>query len=316
MNQKKWDVLALGATAVDDLLYVASFPAADCKTQVLSSTRQCGGLSATALVAASRLGARCAYAGALGENELSEYVESTLVREGVDTNFAVRREDASPIHSTIIVDNASGTRNIFSESTGFCGADENWPDAEIICAARVLFVDHYGIEGTLSAAKIAHENSIPIVADIERGKSPLFRELLELVDHLVISQDFAAQLTGRSTPAEAALALWSENRAVVIVTCGENGCWVLAKETDSKESGSKESEQPRWFPAFQVQVVDTTGCGDVFHGAYASALAQGFDLENRIRIAAAAAALKATQPGGQKGIPTREELELFLASQV
>ena len=300
--EKKWDVLALGVTAVDDLLYVANFPNADEKTKVLSSTRQCGGLSATALVAASRLGARCAYAGALGDNALSKFVESTLVLEGVDTNFVVRRKDALPVHSTIIVDNSTGTRNIFSESQGFCGADENAPGEEIISAARVLFVDHYGLEGTLRAAKIARQNGIPTVADIERHTSPRFGELMDLVDHLIVSRDFACRTTGRSTPAAAARALWSPQRQAVIVTCGENGCWVLA---------SCDAE-PQCFPAFQVKVVDTTGCGDVFHGAYAGALSQGWDLGSCVRIASAAAAIKATQRGGQQGIPTREELEKFL----
>ncbi len=68
----------------------------------------------------------------------------------------------------------------------------------------------------------------------------------------------------------------------------------------------------RHQPAFPVEVVDTTGCGDVFHGAYASALAEGLDLPVRVRLAAAAAALKATQPGGQAGIPSRGKVEAFL----
>lgn len=305
MIAKKWDVLALGVTAVDDFLYVAAFPQADCKTQVLSSARQCGGLSATALVAASRLGARCAYAGALGEDALSQFVENALAREGIETKYIVRREDATPVHSTIVVDTATGTRNVFSESKGFAGPDETGPDETVIGAARVLFVDHYGIEGTLRAAKIARENKIPIVADIERLSTPRLGEVMELVDHLILSWDFAASLTNQSTPLAAASALWTNRRAVVIITCGENGCWALSKET----------EQPQWFPAFKVKAIDTTGCGDVFHGAYAGALAQGLDLKARIRTASAAAALKATQPGGQKGIPTREELEKFLENQ-
>ena len=306
---KKWDVLGLGVTAVDDLLYVAAFPAADEKTKVLSSIRQCGGLTATALVAASRLGASCAYAGALGENELSEYVGSTLVREGIDTHFVVRREDASPVHSTIIVDNATGTRNIFSHTNGFCGADENAPSEELIASTRVLFVDHYGLEGMLRAAKIARENGIPIVADIERMSEPRFEELLALVDHLILSEKFALLFTHRSTPQAAASALWTDERKVVVITCGEKGCWVLSAEEDMCENKS-----PQFFLAFAVEAKDTTGCGDVFHGAYAGALARGADLETRIREASAAAAMKATQRGGQEGIPTRMELDAFLAN--
>lgn len=302
---KKWDVLALGVTSVDDLLYVAEFPLADIKTHVLSSDRQCGGLSATALVAASRLGAHCAYAGSLGENALSQFVENTLIREGIDTNHIVRREDASPVHATIVVDTSTGTRNIFSDHKGFTGADASLPDEAVICATRVLFVDHHGIDGMIRAAKIARKNSIPVVADIERLSAPRFSELIGLVDHLILSWDFASHLTGQDTPACAARALWTDQRAVVIITCGESGCWAL----------SGEMSDPQHFPAFAVEVVDTTGCGDVFHGAYAGALAQEIGLEDRIRVASAAAALKAAQPGGQKGIPTREELEKFLSAQ-
>ena len=215
---KKWDVLALGVTAVDDFLYVATFPAADEKTQVSFSARQCGGLSATALVAAARLGASCAYAGSLGEDELSQFVGSTLEREAIDMSCVVARADATPVHSTIVVDTSTGTRNIFFEVKGFSGADESQPDEELIKAARVLFVDPYGIEGMLRAAKIARKNSIPIVADIERMSAPRFEELLALVDHLIVSEKFAMLFTRRSTPQAAASALWTKDRAVVIVT--------------------------------------------------------------------------------------------------
>ncbi len=71
----------------------------------------------------------------------------------------------------------------------------------------------------------------------------------------------------------------------------------------------------RHLPAFPVEVVDTTGCGDVFHGAYAAGLAEGMNLPDRVRLAAAAAALKATQSGGQTGIPTRDAVDTFLTRQ-
>ena len=94
-------------------------------------------------------------------------------------------------------------------------------------------------------------------------------------------------------------------RQVVVVTCGEQGGYYRAAD----------AEEVRHFAAFAVRTVDTTGCGDVFHGAYAAALARGLALTERLRFAAAAAALKATQPGAQKGIPTRGEVEAFLASR-
>ncbi len=299
--QKKWDVLALGNAAIDDLLFVESFPESDTKTPILHSQRQCGGLAATAIVAASRLGASCAYAGALGDDELSRFVEATLARENVDVSHIVRRADAAPVHSRIVV-GASGTRNIFYETKGFSGADENAPSAETIGGARVLFVDRWGIKGTLRAMKIAHHQNIPIVGDIERSEFDGFEEWMQNVNHLIVPEGFALAVSGESTPSAAARKLWAVERAVVVVTCGENGCWILESE----------NETPHFFPAFKVEVVDTTGCGDVFHGAYAAALARSENLETRIHFAAAAAAIKATRRGGQSGIPTLGVVEKFL----
>src|SRR6266853_1907463 len=110
---KRFDVLGLGAVAVDDLLYVESYPSPDAKARVIRSERQCGGLTATALVAAARLGARCAYAGVLGEDELSNFVLGCLEQEGIDVGSVRRSRSAQPVHSHIVVDQRRGTRNIF-----------------------------------------------------------------------------------------------------------------------------------------------------------------------------------------------------------
>src|SRR5437868_4477552 len=128
-------------------------------------------------------------------------------------------------------------------------------------------------------------------------------ELLKLVDHLIVSENFALQMTRTISSAAAAKKLWRDDRAAVVITCGASGGWFLTRELKSA----------RRFKSFHVRAVDTTGCGDVFHGAYAVALARGFPILERLRFAAAAAALKATRRGGQAGIPTRSEVERFLA---
>jgi sugar/nucleoside kinase (ribokinase family) len=145
---------------------------------------------------------------------------------------------------------------------------------------------------------------IAVVADFESiPPNKQFAKLVALADHPVVSLDFARRWTGCEQPAEAAKALWNDRRAAVVVTCGAEGCWYL---------GSDDPRGPRRQPAYCVNVVDTTGCGDVFHGAYAASLAQGLALPERIRFASAAAALKARVRGGQAGIPTREAVENFL----
>src|ERR1700675_968277 len=107
-----FDVLGLGCTAVDDLLYVAAYPAVETKVRVRRRERQCGGLTATALVAAARLGSRCAFAGVLGDDEDSRFVLDAFERAGVDLTHVVHRSDARPIRSTIIIDEGQRTRTI------------------------------------------------------------------------------------------------------------------------------------------------------------------------------------------------------------
>jgi sulfofructose kinase len=301
------DILGLGCVAVDDLLYVESYPPADSKARILSRDRQCGGLTATALVAAARQGAQCAYAGMLGEDESSQFVVQRLQQEGIDVRHLRRRADARPIRSVIIVDRDRNTRTIFYDLEGAVPVAPDWPPAELVQSARVLFVDHFGVEGVLRAARLALAAGIPVVADLESSSdAPAFAELLAAVDHPIVSLDFARQWTGCEGPAEAALALWSPQRQAAVVTCGADGCWYVGRD---------EPTRARHQPAFAVQVVDTTGCGDVFHGAYAAGLARGLDLPARVQWAAATAALKATRPGGQSGIPARSAVEAFLQEQ-
>jgi sugar/nucleoside kinase (ribokinase family) len=296
MTTPIFDILGFGAVAVDDLLYVDEYPPPESKVRVRHRMRQCGGLTGTALVAAARLGASCAYVGVLGNEELSQYALDCFAREGIDTTHCTRRTQACPAHSTIIVDERRKTRTIFASLAGDIGADANLPSAELIRAARVIIVDHHGLEGTIRAAQIARESGVGVVADLERNPGGNFADLLALIDHLVISKRFARELTGLTEPASATVALWTPKRRAVAVTCGAGGCWFFGHHC----------------PARPVNVVDTTGCGDVFHGAYAAALAWGKSLPECVEFASAAAALKATQRGGQAGCPTLLEMEEFM----
>jgi len=300
-----FDVLGLGCVAVDDLLYVDTYPAADAKARVLRRERQCGGLTATALVTAARLGSRCGYAGVLGHDPLSIFAAERLSAEGIDITPMVRRCDAGPIHSTIIIDTQRRTRNIFFDLTDVIGAATDQPPPALILSSRVLLVDPCGVEGMLRATHIARGGQIPVVADIEGGMSPRAVDLLEVADHLIVSHATAREVTGAADPARATARLWNAERTAVVVTCGPEGGWYLTSEQSA----------PQRYPAFAVPSLDTTGCGDVFHGAYASALAHRFPMVERVRVAAAAAALKATTMGGQTGIPTRDRVDAFLREQ-
>ncbi len=296
------DVLGLGIVTVDDLLYVSSYPLPDSKERVRVRLRQCGGLTGTALVAAARLGAKAAYAGCLDDGELSDFIRQNFRSEGIDVSYVDPIRHSRPIHSTIIVDESGGTRTILfelPESTAFGG---DWPPDDLIRSTRVLVIDHYDADRTIRAARVARANTIPVVADFERDEGPRFDELKAVASHMILSRNFATKITGESDPSRMVEALWSPDRSAVVVTCGDQGCWFMTQT----------GESPNHRPAFAVETVDTTGCGDVFHGAYAAALARGEAMDRRIAVATAAAAIKAIQPGGQAGIPTSEAVEAFL----
>jgi sugar/nucleoside kinase (ribokinase family) len=205
------------------------------------------------------------------------------------------------VRSVIVVGRDTGSRNIFYQIEGLLGAHDSLPPEEVIRSARVLFIDHYGMAGNLRAARLARAHGVAVVADFEGASDPMFQEVLGLVDHLVLSKAFALSLTGQADAPRAALALWRPDRAAVIVTCGAEGCW-------SVSAGA--ALAARHHRAFSIKAADTTGCGDVFHGAYAARLARGQTLDERIRFAAAAAALKAM---GEE-IPRLPEVEAFLDS--
>ena len=304
--KERIDVLGLGAVAVDDLLFLEEYPAPDSKHQILGTERHAGGLAGTALVAASRLGRACAYAGTLGNDELSRFIIDGFTVEGVSVRHLVHREVAPPFHSIILVDTRTKTRTILFNAANVIGPSPSEPSEEVIRSAGVLLVDHVGLEGMLRATRIARGAGIPVVADLERLLGDPFRVLLAAIDHLILPYEFARSLSGAKDAPSAVRALWSQDRAAVVVTCGAEGSWYLTSE-----------EPGRVFhqPAFKVEVVDTNGCGDVFHGAYAAGLSEGMKAAERIRFAAGVAACKATRTGGQKGIPSRAEAMRFLADR-
>lgn len=308
---RSFDIIGFGAVAVDDLLFLDGFPAPDSKVRIVRRERHAGGLTGTALVAAARLGCSCAYAGTLGSGELSRFILDGLAAEGVSTDLARRVDGAGPFHSTILIDTREKTRTILSDPGAVVALDPARLPEAAIRSAGMVFVDHEGIEGMTAVARIAREAGVAVVADLEKRREKGFDGLLALVDHPIVPWELASAITGASDGPEAVRRMWSLHapgggRAAVVVTRGVEGSWCTGSDFPGKVLHQ---------PAFRVQAVDTTGCGDVFHGAYMAALRRGRPLAERVRFAAAVAGLKATRVGGQEGIPSLAEAERFLAER-
>jgi len=301
-----WDILGFGAVAVDDLLYVDTYPVPDSKTAVHETRREGGGLAGTALVAAARLGARAAYAGVLGDDDLSRFTIAELERDGVDCSPVRRIPGARPFHSTIIVDRSTGQRTILAVVTGVTPPSTELFHAGLIASCRVLFVDSTVGAFALEAAALAQARGVPVVADLERISGAEVLALAQRVDHLIVGTGFAGKATGETDPAAMVRALRSPAHVACVVTAGEIGCWYAAREA---------GDEVRHVPACRVQAIDTTGCGDVFHGAYAACIARGESVARAVAVATVAAGLKAARPGGRSGIPDLRTIERYLQEQ-
>ena len=299
-----FDIVGFGVATLDVIVEVEKFPLSGEKAKILSRENHGGGLTATALVAASKLGASCWYGGALGDNDVSRQVRKILTGFGIALPaVSLYPTEAEPFAATVYLEKNTGERTILWSEFLTPPPILNQETMEIALCAKCLFADQFFAETLIPLYRQARAKGIPIVGDFESLKAPGADAAFALVDHPVLPAAFAREYTGQEDMASAVTKILSEHdRRAVVVTDGIKGAW-FAEKGDSAV---------RHQPAFSVTVRDTTGCGDVFHGAYAAALTQGISLPERVRFAAAAAALKATQKGGQAGAPTRSELERFI----
>jgi sulfofructose kinase len=289
---RRYDLVGFGISAVDDIIQLSQFPELDTKIPITLMERLAGGQCCSALVAAARQGLRCAYAGILGQNELSEFLRTTLARECIDVPTEVRYPDALPIHSFILLDSSTGKRTILYSNLGVRDLTSADVCESLVQNSRALLVDQAGPAGTLRACKLARKWGTQIVADFERMDSEHLHDALRYIDHLIVPMRLARELTGCIDPKSAVKKLAGYGRPCTAATDGDRGCWFVL------EDGNVQHQ-----PSFPVDVVDTTGCGDVFHGAYAAAIVREMPPQQAIEWATAAAALCATKRGGQTAIP-------------
>ncbi len=294
------DVAGVGYSALDVLAAIGEMPEMDTKMEAGSLEVQGGGPTATALVALSRLGARAAIVTKTGDDALGRIAISELQREAVDTSGVVVQEGARSQCSLVLVDEPTGRRTILWSRGSLDRLDPSEVDRGIVLSARFLLVDDLEIAAQESAALCAKEAGIPVVMDAGTAREGVER-LVPHVTHLVASEKFPRAFTGLDDPEEAARSILEMGPEVVVVTLGAGGCFAL-------ERGGRRCEQP----GFKVKAVDTTGAGDVFHGAYIRALLEGWDLPRVLEFSCAVAALKCRKLGGRSGIPSMAETTAFI----
>jgi len=255
------------------------------------------------MTACSRLGWTARYIGRFGDDPNGVAGLQSLREVGVDVEACETMQGATNALSLILVDALTGQRTVlWSRHAKLTMTPDTVPVAAV-CSGRVLLVDCHDIAAATAAARCARAAGIPTVIDVEKVR-PGIEALLREIDMIITAQDFPGQLTGVGDLG-AALRVMKEafGATLVCATLGEEGSLAVTDDGDIRT------------PGFAVSVVDTTGAGDVFRGGFISGwLREGAaaQIEDVLRYANAAAALKCRALGGRAGIPTHAEVAELL----
>ncbi|MET4607034.1 sulfofructose kinase [Bradyrhizobium sp. JR4.1] len=294
-------VICLGLSALDQVWRVdRPFAGGSEKIKAVEYGTLGGGMAANASVAVAKLGASVAFWGRAGNDAAGHEMRSAFAAEGVDVkNFRLFPDGRSSV-SGIIVD-SFGERQIVNFRGAYPEAAD-WLPLETVARASSVLADPRWVEGAATLFGEARVRGIATVLDGDVADAAVFERLLPLTDHAIFSE-----------PALTAFAGSAEDQSLAGLSCF--GCRVIAVTHGEGGVSWYENGGLHRQAAYAVDVVDTTGAGDVFHGAYALAIGAGLEVRTAMAFSAATAAMKCRHAGGRNGIPGINECLVFMRTK-
>lgn len=294
------DVVGLGYCSWDYLGILDDIPEFDAPTVTLDDFAiSGGGPVSTALVALARLGARTGYIGVLGDDSAGTASRQAFEQEGVDISRLRLRQGARSPVCICLVQARTGKRLIlcYRGTAGEVEIEED--DRQYITTARFLHLDGHHMQAAITAAQWMRAAGGTVVLDANRPRARL-HELMPWVDVLITNAHFPCAYTGTTDRVQAAHQLLGLGPRLVVTTLGSEGCLCVTQQREWRD------------PGFPVDVVDTTGAGDAFHGAFIYGLLRNWELPRIATFANAVAAMNCTALGGRSGLPRLADVEAFL----
>jgi sulfofructose kinase len=296
-----FDVVGVGLNATDTLLVVSHFPAYGGKVPFHHEILSPGGQVASAMVACARLGLRTKYIGTIGDDERGRIQMESLTGLGIDLTHVQRRPGCTNQSAYIIIDQSTGERTVlWSRPECLIIRPEEIAADQITCA-RLLHIDGHDTPAVAHAAQLARSSGIPVTVDVDTIY-PGFENVLPNVDYLVSSSEFPARWTRIEDPFRALEKLQNDyGMKVAAMTLGAHGA--LARVNG----------QYLYAPAFVINCIDTTGAGDVFHGAFCYAVLQDMPIDEALEFSNAMAALNCLGLGARGHIGGLDEIHRLMA---
>jgi sugar/nucleoside kinase (ribokinase family) len=290
------DALAVGINVVDILVQLPDHFTPGEKQPARDLVLQGGGPAATAACVLGAFGWRTGFVTRMGNNALSTITRAEFKRYGVLDDFFITDPDASPVAAVVHVDPQTGERTIFYMAKGYHLLKAADIPLDAVRRAKLVLVDGYERDAAPTVLEVVRESGGRSVLDVEAGDPGAALRLLELSTDCILPLSEARALTGEENAERALRCLAKKTTAQLIVTDGVHGSWALT------------GDGVLYQPAFAVAAVDTTGCGDAFHGAYGAGILGGLPLRGRMELAAWVAAQVACGLGGRYHLPTRDVL--------
>ncbi len=297
------DVVGIGYATLDYLLKVPRLASVPGGCRLLNWDVQGGGVAATAMVTVARLGARAGMITAVGDDSTGEEIIRGLEKERVDVSRIRVVKGARSMVVFVLVDGETWER-VFLPYMEIEDLELSGEDLKYLAEARIVHADTAFPKATLSAFREARRHGVVTSLDIglwRRERTGILRRIISLTDVLICSETAALEATGETDPLKAARVMTSWGPSVVGVTLGERGSLCVTREGEEV-----------YHEGFKVPVEDTTGAGDVYHGAFLYGLLKKWPLSRIVVFANAVAAIKCTRLGGRAGIPNLEEATRFI----
>lgn len=293
-------IVGIGANVCDTLITVPNYPKEDTKLRANTVSQSGGGPCATGLVAASKLGEKCAYIGTLTDDSAGKFLMEDLKKYGVSTEFVNVNPGHTSFSSYIVLAEDEATRTCVFHKGDIPKWELTEAQKKAIADSEILMIDGNDMDEAIEGVKIARENGTKVLYDAG-GLYDGVEKLLPYADILIPSEEFALGHTGTKCAEDAAKILFEKySPEIVVITQGKAGGIVF----DGKEINR--------YPAFLVEAVDSNGSGDVFHGAFAFAITNKMSYNKACIFSSAVSALKCTKIGARCGVPTYEETIEFL----
>lgn len=293
------DVVGIGRAPLDILYVVDHFPTGDDLIRVEEASMQGGGPVPNALCALSHLSASTALLDTIGDDWQGQKIREDLDDDHVNTKFMHVLPSGRSTVSTILVHKTTGKRAIINYRGDTKDHTLEPMEIDLISKARILHITGTYPETVSFAAGQIRSSGGKVSFD---GGAGLYKEadrkILPNVNYCITAFGYAQNYTGKDSISAMLDAFLMEGVEVAGITCGTEGSWF-------KQSGGVEFHQPAFI---LPTVVDTTGCGDIFHGVFLYGVLKHFPLEKSVRYASAAGAIVSTRLGGRKSIPTLDEI--------